>query len=122
MRQTQRPCTELCTPLINLTSICVEGMSPGTSPATEADFTLMAHRLPVSLCRVTRSPLWASGSSFSIHRVPAWVRSYRETLPQAPSEGVLGCCMAIILRSPLAAQSLGTTERVRGQSEASEGP
>lgn len=46
MRQMQRPRTELCTPLINLTSICVEVMSPGTSPATEADFALMAHRLP----------------------------------------------------------------------------
>lgn len=45
MRQMQRPCTELCIPLINLTSICVKGMSPGTSPGTEADFTLMTQRL-----------------------------------------------------------------------------
>ena len=38
MRQMPRPCGESCTPLINLTSICVKGMSLGTSP--EADLTL----------------------------------------------------------------------------------
>lgn len=43
MRQMPRPCGELCTPLINLTSICVKGMSLGTSP--EADLTLTTQRL-----------------------------------------------------------------------------
>ena len=45
MRQTQRPSAELCAPLINLTGICVKGMSLGTSPGTEADFTLTTQRL-----------------------------------------------------------------------------
>lgn len=44
------------------------------------------------------------------------------TLPLVPSEGMLGCRTAIILRSSLAAQSLGTMERVRRQSETSKGP
>lgn len=102
-RQTPRARAEWYTPLVNLVNICVEGIShrhPSGRRGRLHINDIAAVLSPVfSIWRVIRSPLCVSGPSLIIHRVQVWVRSYRVTPSFVPSEGGLGCCTAVTLRS-----------------------